>query len=205
MGSAGGAGALCLNRGCPPNEDENKTMLPLVPGRDCGGCVECCRAIPLNLPELAKPTGTLCAYCVDGAGCSVHQIRPQTCRTWFCLWRVVELPDDWRPDLSGVIVRPDGIEEGRITLHVERAGAFLASEGFFVTVAQWIAEGIEVALSIPGPVGTYPARAVVTDWLRPAVEEGDPADFLSRVLRSLDKLAEHDFQPDGVVARYAVI
>ena len=48
-------------------------------------------------------------------------------------------------------------------------------------------------------------RLVVTDWLRPAVEEGDPEDFVARVIASLDKLAEHDFQPDGVTARYAVV
>lgn len=178
--------------------------LPLLPDRDCGGCVECCRVIPLNLPELAKPTGELCAYCVDGAGCSVHAIRPQTCRVWFCLWRVVELSDDWRPDRSGVIVRPDGVEDGIITLYVVRPTEFLGGEDFFTTVAGWIAEGIEVALSIPGPVGTYPARAVVTDWLRPVVEAGDHPAFVDRVLRSLDRLAEHDFQPDGVTARYAV-
>lgn len=179
--------------------------LPLLPDRTCGGCVECCRVIPLDLPELAKPTGELCAYCVPDAGCSVHAVRPQTCRVWFCLWRVVELSDDWRPDRSGVVVRPDGIEDGVITLYVVRPSDFLASEVFFATVAGWMAEGIEVALSVPGPTGTYPARAVVTDWLRPAVEAGDPAAFLQRVLRSLDKLGEHDFQPDGVVARYAVV
>lgn len=179
-------------------------MLPLVPGRTCGGCVECCRAIPLSLPELSKPTGTLCAYCVDGAGCTVHEIRPQACRVWFCLWRVVELPDDWRPDLSGVIVRPDGIEDGRITLHVERASEFLASETFFAVVAQWIAEGIEVAISLPGPVGHLPVRAEATDWLRPAAEAGDPAAFLERLMTLLDSLARHDFQPDGAVERYAV-
>lgn len=179
--------------------------LPLIPGRDCGGCVECCRVIPLNLPELAKPTGELCGYCVDGAGCSVHAIRPQTCRVWFCLWRAVELSDDWRPDRSGVIVRPDGVEDGVITLYVVRPSEFLASQEFFITVAGWIAEGIEVALSVPGPVGTYPARAVVTDWLRPAIEDGDPADFLARVLRSLETLGAHDFEPDGIVARYAVV
>jgi len=179
--------------------------LPLLPDRTCGGCVECCRVIPLDLPELAKPTGELCAYCVDGAGCSVHQVRPQTCRVWFCLWRAVELSDDWRPDRSGVIVRPDGVEDGVITLYVVRPSDFLGSMEFFATVAGWIAEGIEVALSIPGPVGTYPARAVVTDWLRPAVEAGDPADFLARTLRALDRLGEHDFQPDGIETRYAVI
>lgn len=178
--------------------------LPLLPGRECGGCVECCRVIPLDLPELAKPTGELCGYCVNGAGCSVHAIRPQTCRVWFCLWRVIELDDHWRPDRSGVIVRPDGIDEGVITLFVIRRSEFLASEDFFAVVAGWLAEGIEVALSVPGPVGTYPARAVVTEWLRPAVEAGDFAGFVGRVLRSLDKLEEHDWQPDGITARYAV-
>lgn len=160
--------------------------------------------IPLDLPELAKPTGELCAYCVDGAGCSVHEIRPQTCRVWFCLWRAVELSDDWRPDRSGIIVRPDGVEDGIITLYVLRRTDFLVGMEVFITVAGWIAEGIEVALSVPGPVGTYPARAVVTDWLRPAVEEGDPDAFAARVLASLDRLAAHDFQPDGITARYAV-
>ena len=179
--------------------------LPLLPDRTCGACIECCRAIPLDLPELAKPTGELCAYCVEAAGCSVHALRPQTCRIWFCLWRVVELSDDWGPDRSGVIVRPDGIEDGVITLYVLRRSDFLASVDLFATIAGWIAEGVEVALSVPGPVGTYPARAVVTDWLRPAVEEGDPADFLDRLMRSLDRLDRHDFQPDGVVARYAVV
>ncbi len=179
--------------------------LPLLPDRTCGGCVECCRVIPLDLPELAKPTGELCAYCVDGAGCSVHLVRPQTCRVWFCLWRAVELSDDWRPDRSGVIVRPDGVEDGVITLYVVRPSDFLGSMEFFATVAGWIAEGIEVAFSIPGPVGTYPARAVVTDWLRPAVEGADPADFLARTLRALDRLGEHDFQPDGIETRYAVV
>ena len=179
--------------------------LPLLPDRTCGGCVECCRVIPLDLPELAKPTGELCAYCVDGAGCSVHAVRPHTCRTWFCLWRVVELSDDWRPDRSGIVVRPDGVERGEITLYVVARKPFLQSEEFFATVAHWLAEGIELALSIPGPVGTFPSRAVVSDWLRPAVEDGDWSAFNARVAASLDRLAEHDWQPDGILARYAVV
>ena len=178
--------------------------LPLLPNRDCGGCVECCRYIPLDLPELAKPTGQLCHYCVDGSGCAVHAIRPQTCRVWFCLWRAVELSDDWRPDHSGVIIRPDGVQEGVITLYVVRPSEFLASEDFFATVGQWIAEGIQIALSVPGPEGTYPVRSIITDWLRPAIEEGDMADFVERLLAALEKLAEGPFQPDGVTARYAV-
>ncbi|MGQ2991771.1 MAG: hypothetical protein ACT6RD_12130 [Brevundimonas sp.] len=178
--------------------------LPLLPGRECGGCVECCRVIPLSLPELSKPTGKLCAYCVDGAGCSVHAIRPQTCRTWFCLWRVVEVSDDWRPDRSGVILRPDGLEEGRMTLFVLRRTEFLDSPAFRTTVAHWIAEGFEIGLSVPGPVGTLPVRAVVTDWLRPATDADDPVAFQSRLTAALDQLDAHEFEPDGVIAHYAV-
>lgn len=178
--------------------------LPLLPDRECGGCVECCRVIPLSLPELSKPTGELCAYCVDGASCSVHAIRPQTCRVWFCLWRVVEVSDDWRPDRSGVILRPDGIEEGRMTLFVLKRSDFIDSLVFFETVGHWIEAGFQIGLSVPGPVGTLPVRSEVTDWLRPAVEAADPAAFGLRLTAALDQLDAHDFEPDGIVARYAV-
>ena len=167
--------------------------LPLIPGRVCGACVECCRFIPLDLPELAKPTGSLCAYCVDGAGCSVHAVLPGTCRTWFCVWRVVELSDDWRPDRSGIIVRPDGLLTGEMTLYVVRRTDFLRSDALFDTVAQWLSEGLRLALSAPGPVGTLPVRADVTDYLTPAVAAGDDARFHRLV------------EPDGIEARYTVV
>lgn len=178
--------------------------LPLLPGRECGPCVECCRVIPLNLPELAKPTGELCAYCVEGSGCSVHAIRPETCRIWFCLWRAADLSDDWRPDRSGVILRPDAVQDGEITLYVVERGDFLWSEAFFQAVSAWIEQGLTLALSLPGPVGTYPVRAVVTDWLRPAIEADDVDLFGLLVDKALDSLAAHEFEPDGIVARYAV-
>ncbi len=178
--------------------------LPLLPDRTCGGCVECCRFIPLDLPELAKPTGMLCAYCVDGAGCSVHAIRPRTCRTWFCVWRMVELSQDWRPDVSGIIVRPDGLTTGEITLYVVRETDFLWSDDLFETLAGWLENGLALALSVPGPVGTLPVRAAVTDYLRPAIAARDRAMFDLLLRTALDGLAGHAFEPDGVTARFAV-
>lgn len=179
--------------------------LPLLPDRECGGCVECCRVIPLSLPELSKPTGELCAYCSEGAGCSVHAIRPQTCRIWFCLWRAVDLSDDWRPDRSGVIIRPDGVQQGEITLYVVRRSDFLWSQGFLEVVAGWIESGLTLALSVPGPVGTFPTRAVVTDWLRPVVETGNRDLLGLSIEKALDRLDAADFEPDGVVAHYGVV
>ena len=179
--------------------------LPLIPGRVCGPCVECCRFIPLDLPELSKPTGSLCTYCVDGAGCSVHEVRPQTCRTWFCVWRVVELDEAWRPDVSGIIVRPDGLLTGEITLYVVRRTGFLGSALLFDTVAQWLSEGLRLAISVPGPVGTLPVRAEVTDYLLRAVAAGDDALFQALFEHCLDSLSGHAFEPDGIEERYAVV
>ena len=65
-----------------------------------------------------------------------------------------ELSDDWRPDRSGVIVRPDGLTTGEITLYVVRDTDFLRSDDLFETLAGWIDNGIALALSRPGPVGT---------------------------------------------------
>ncbi len=178
--------------------------LPLLPDRTCGACVECCRFIPLDLPELAKPTGMLCAYCVDGAGCAVHAIRPQTCRTWFCVWRIVELSDDWRPDRSGIIVRPDGLTTGEITLYVVRETDFLRSDVFFETLSSWLEQGLSLAVSVPGPVGTLPVRAVVTDYLRAALEAGDRPMFDLLLVNVLISLTGHDFEPDGMQPRFAV-
>jgi hypothetical protein len=37
------------------------------------------------------------------------------------------------------------------------------------------------------------------------VEAGDLEDFARRVLASLDRLEAHDWQADGITARYAVV
>jgi len=187
------------------SDASDDAALPLLPGRHCGSCVECCRVIPLDLPELAKPTGVLCGYCGEGAGCGVHAIRPQTCRTWFCVWRMVELSDAWRPDRSGIIVRPDGLTHGEITLFVVRQTDFLASAEFFETLAEWRAQGLGLALSVPGPVGTLPVRAVMTDYLGPPLIACDRARFDRLLGRALDSLAGHAFEPDGIGTRYAVV
>jgi hypothetical protein len=48
-------------------------------------------------------------------------------------------------------------------------------------------------------------RAEVTDYLLPAVAAGDTAQFDQLMTRCLDSLAAHEFEPDGIETRYAVI
>ncbi len=117
---------------------------------------------------------------------------------------MVELSDDWRPDRSGIIVRPDGLTTGEITVYVVHDTDFLWSDMVFETLAGWLENGLALALSIPGPIGTLPVRSVVTDYLRPALETRDRAMFDLLLRNALDGLARHAWQADGITARYDV-
>ncbi|RXT56536.1 hypothetical protein B6S44_05580 [Bosea sp. Tri-44] len=88
-----------------------RTLNHLVPGRDCGDCVACCEVLRIVDPEVGKPAGVMCRH-NTGKGCGIHAIRPDICRTWFCLWRRIDaMPDEARPDRSGVIFCLEGEEE----------------------------------------------------------------------------------------------
>ena len=73
----------------------------LVKGRECGGCIACCKVF--QIPEIKKPRYTLCPHCT-GSGCGIYDTRPQDCRTFYCLWRRIEaMPDLARPDKLGIV------------------------------------------------------------------------------------------------------
>jgi hypothetical protein len=75
----------------------------LVPERQCGDCIACCRILKIDTPELQKPAGVLCPHST-GKGCGIYEQRPAQCRTWYCLWRrIAALPDAARPDRCGVV------------------------------------------------------------------------------------------------------
>jgi hypothetical protein len=68
--------------------------------RPCGKCTLCCKLF--KLPELDKPAGKWCRHCVIGQGCEIHDRKPQPCRSFQCMWTVVEALDaKWRPDVAG--------------------------------------------------------------------------------------------------------
>lgn len=76
------------------------------PGRTCGPCTACCRA--LSVPELKKDAWQVCAH-VCPSGCGVYDHRPASCRAFQCQWLrgLLEADDtldvQLRPDACGVI------------------------------------------------------------------------------------------------------
>jgi hypothetical protein len=103
-----------------PSDDRPIALVPrtlvdhLVPGRECGECVACCKVLEIDKPQLKKPANVLCSHCT-GAGCGIYAIRPDICRTWHCLWRRIEaMPNFLRPDKLGVVFSLDQHDPPRI-------------------------------------------------------------------------------------------
>ena len=78
--------------------------------KSCGPCGLCCKVFAVE--ELKKPMGVMCAhYGGAGAGCTIHPDRPQSCRTFECVWLMdPEMPHRFRPDQTKVVLDqdPDG-------------------------------------------------------------------------------------------------
>ena len=74
-------------------------------GRQCHPCNQCCKGWLHSEIMRLKP-GSPCKHCTD-AGCGIYETRPEhPCRTFLCGWLRdgSPMPEEMRPDLSGVIV-----------------------------------------------------------------------------------------------------
>jgi|TARA_R110000796_G_scaffold24033_1_gene68745 hypothetical protein len=70
----------------------------------CGDCTLCCDLLPI--PEIKKPHSQLCGDCVLSVGCSIHSTRPESCRTFNCLYiesDESEMGNSLKPNKSNVI------------------------------------------------------------------------------------------------------
>ena len=75
----------------------------LIPDRACGACTLCCKVFPI--PETGKTDFGLCPHAREHLGCDIHLKRPDTCRQFFCIWRLdASLGDEWRPDVAGFVL-----------------------------------------------------------------------------------------------------
>jgi hypothetical protein len=157
---------------------------PLVPGRACDGCSECCIIMTIDAPELRKLSGERCHNLLPTNRCGLYETRPNGCRTFFCGWRMLKwVKTELRPDISGVMVTLSPSDEpGRqgatdvfFTLLRHEA---LESEGLAESVAAAVASGAAVFIRVPGLPGHTFAVVRVDKKLRPAVRARDKEGVL---------------------------
>lgn len=74
-----------------------------LPGRSCSGCTLCCKIVAV--PEIEKPRGTWCPYCLRGKGCRIYADRPDGCRTFLCGWLTnPRFGPEWKPNRSKIVI-----------------------------------------------------------------------------------------------------
>jgi hypothetical protein len=78
--------------------------MTILAKRRCDSCTVCCTELKIETPEFRKPANRTCKH-LCATGCGIYESRPPVCQEFLCGWRLFpELTDEWRPDLSGVLV-----------------------------------------------------------------------------------------------------
>lgn len=73
-----------------------------LPTRECGSCTMCCKT--MSVWEIEKPNNVWCRHVQNHRSCAIYETRPQSCRTFNCLWLRGVGSDTMRPDRSRVVL-----------------------------------------------------------------------------------------------------
>ena len=176
-------------------------MDDLVPGRACGTCNACCVVPLIDSPELTKLSGSVCCHSRAG-GCDIYDKRPGLCRRFFCGWRRMGLvPEDWRPDRSGIFITleeaPPGFG-GQPALNlmlVDNPLKTLRQPWFVDFVANAVARRVPLYLGLPGPRGTQAAMLPLNGAEMQAAAMRSRAAVKELLERTLKRLSAHRFAP----------
>lgn len=154
--------------------------MPLVPGRECGGCTVCCTELHINAPSLKKLAGVRCPNLRDDCLCAIYETRPRTCSDFECGWRVMAaLGDHWRPDRAGIVLipktrdNPPGYRAGSgVQIMLLKPDA-LGNAELPGLVAQWVEARVPLYLTVAAPVGFIAPSAFLNEAVADAVRRKD--------------------------------
>lgn len=177
-----------------------KHVVELVPDRICGQCSACCVTLRIDEPPVQKPADIPCVHLGATGGCSIHATRPSICRTWFCGWRFMRnLGDEWRPDLSKVLIRLQrGAAYGLVLQPLADPFDVLMSEPVMGLVAGCISGKVEISISVPTRPGFNSALLGLNGPLAQAVATGSLQGLRSKmneVIRHAQRLETAPLDP----------
>jgi hypothetical protein len=172
----------------------------LVPNRDCGGCIVCCKELTINEPDIKKPPGILCKHCsLEDGGCGIYETRPSICRNWFCGWRMLpQLDETWRPDKSEIIVilSYDGIPEK----YQQKAGLEFTLIGspekihwqpLVEYITGLVSTEVPVFIAVTGKPGHASSKVLVNDGVLSALETCDFSKIGDYLASALEVCVKH--------------
>ena len=113
--------------------------------RTCGECTLCCKALAVT--ELQKPQAVWCIHCRIGSGCSIYSERPESCRSFSCLYlQSPDIPEEMRPDRLRAVVSFTGDGETPL-IHIDPKTPDVYRRGALHTFVEGCrARGLDVIL-----------------------------------------------------------
>lgn len=149
--------------------------IPTTSKRTCGDCAMCCK-LP-DVPELNKKGGEWCPNCVNYKGCGIYDTRPQTCRTFFCVYVMDELVrEEWNPMKSKMVLAfRTGLQKMQISVMVDPSRPDAWRKDPYITDLRSWARGFYVIICI-----AERRIAVLPDHEKDfgIVQDGDLIDFI---------------------------
>lgn len=89
----------------------------MTSNRVCGACTMCCKLLAVQ--ELEKPTNKWCDHCMPGKGCKIYYGRPHSCVDFECGWLLSNLPLEYRPDYSHIVITGETDVINSVVLHMD--------------------------------------------------------------------------------------
>lgn len=130
------------------------TTIPLLPiefrkPHACGECSLCCRL--MGVKELQKKPITWCPHVTKGCGCGIYATRPETCRSFECVWlSTPSAPDALRPDKIGGVLVATYDNSGSAVLHEDPDYPGLALTALKPLLDAFVQDGAHYYIVISG-------------------------------------------------------
>jgi uncharacterized protein len=126
----------------------------------CGSCTLCCKLT--EVPELQKPVNMWCLHCTIGYGCNGYEGRPQSCRSFQCVWLSDGLDAELRPDRSRIIF--EKLEQKKIVLVLQDRQDAWMKKNVKDAIDGFLAAGYSVAVN-GRPMHLIPAKGKTAEDL----------------------------------------
>ena len=139
--------------------EEKPVSPPVIPiaGRSCEGCAMCCKLGAIA--EVNKPDGQWCTHCTTRQSCDIYDTRPKVCRTYYCYYMLSELPEEWRPTTSKLMVSLMVGNLIYISVDPSRPDAW-KKEPYFSMIRHWSSQARVVILVGLHATAIYPDNIV---------------------------------------------
>ncbi len=146
-------------------------------------------------------------HCREAEGCLIYAQRPQVCRDYDCGWRLLPaLPENWRPDKSGIFVDRVRFREGAdseipaqysrqfmVQLLLLRREA-IEDAALPDVIALFVKANVPVFLGVCGPPGYQNALVFLNEFVRRGVAEGDRGAVVAVARRAVELASAHRFE-----------